>query len=319
MSMRFLSDISFKGKYLKRVSYIVAILLFCSASILQGQEGAANPFDLVFRLEAEERVAAKAVDASNPFDVIAISPTLLKIRETAKTQPENGFPLRLYGVHGSYKFPIFLLISFFVILLLLLTVMLTFYRSKAIKLLQTITRPLLLPHYFRESRGKPSILKFFIYPFTILSVGLFILFILGRNGFISSSTLATSISFALAVPAFYLLYKSSILRLAGWLFPISKEASMYLVAQRAAYFMMGIFILVIDVFLAFSPENLHSILIYLGYGVIVIFTLQHWFRGVMIFSKYIPDNFFRFFTYLCTTEIAPILILVRTIQLVLGI
>ena len=74
-----------------------------------------------------------------------------------------------------------------------------------------------------------------------------------------------------------------------------------------------------SIFIAFAPSNLKLILIYLAFILIIGIYSFRVLRSLFLASKYISLHKFHFFMYLCTIEIAPVLILAKIIMLLTGI
>lgn len=101
--------------------------------------------------------------------------------------------------------------------------------------------------------------------------------------------------------------------LLGIIFDIDKEASLYNHVIYTNNIIIGICLLPIILLLAFGPESIHEIVMYIGIGVIAILLLLRYLRGLTISLKFITGSFLLFFVYLCVAEISPIILLYKGI------
>lgn len=116
----------------------------------------------------------------------------------------------------------------------------------------------------------------------------------------------------LGVGLIFFLRHVSIALLAS-VFPFKKEIKLYGFTIAIFNFVMGIVLIPIVTLIAFAPTSFHEILLYFTcilFGFIYIFRTI---RSIIIGNKYLINNKFHFFMYLCTIELAPLLILLKLI------
>ncbi len=99
----------------------------------------------------------------------------------------------------------------------------------------------------------------------------------------------------------------------GKSFMILKESSLYGFTILCFNIFIGIVLIPINLIIAFGPEKMSIILIYITVIFIGILFVLRSIRGLIIASKFISTNLFHFLLYLCTFEILPILILIKVI------
>ena len=75
--------------------------------------------------------------------------------------------------------------------------------------------------------------------------------------------------------------------------------------------LLAVILIPVNLGLAFGPDAVHGILIFLGVGSLLLLYALRQFRGVVISSDVIAENPFQFFVYLCAIEILPILVLIK--------
>ncbi len=100
-------------------------------------------------------------------------------------------------------------------------------------------------------------------------------------------------------------------RILGFIFPIKKEISHYSYTTGLINVFLGLILLPMNLFIVFAPDKLSTVLIYTGLVMIAFFYLFRLFRGGFIFSRLMNSNIFHIFIYICTCEIAPLLIMYR--------
>nr|MBS0037782.1 DUF4271 domain-containing protein [Saprospiraceae bacterium] len=72
---------------------------------------------------------------------------------------------------------------------------------------------------------------------------------------------------------------------------------------------IGLVIFPLNAFAAFASSVSGGVAMYIGLFMVVAIYLLRQFRGLFIGSKFLINNQFHFFIYLCTVEIAPMVIL----------
>lgn len=290
-------------------------------------QASANPFELTPRLEttSEERtpstpanIPATTTDTAtlstpthtNPFDIKApvkasantpkpvVNPSLSKApRAKAPLLPDGRFKL---------------VMTF--IILTLLTVLVTLFRPYISRVYRSVTNENLLNQYFREretGRYLPYNLLYFLF---FINAGYFC-YQLSRyyGAYVFSSPLY---SFLFITGSILLLFtgKHLLLILLGYIFPIEKELSLYSFSITVFSIFLGLALIPVNLLIAYAPDYLTFVAIYLGFFVIGAFYAFRSLRGLFIANKYLLDNFFHFLLYICTVEIAPILLLVKVVK-----
>ncbi|MBK8701819.1 MAG: DUF4271 domain-containing protein [Saprospiraceae bacterium] len=106
--------------------------------------------------------------------------------------------------------------------------------------------------------------------------------------------------------------------LLGNIFPVSKESSLYSYSILVFNILLGLFIIPLNLLLAYGPETIHLPMLYFGLGIIVLFYILRSIRGLSISLFLIGQGIVPFFIYLCTAEIAPFLVLIRVVSNIQG-
>lgn len=116
----------------------------------------------------------------------------------------------------------------------------------------------------------------------------------------------------LSIAAIYIV-RHIVMRFIGWLFPLEKESSLYSFTIMVINLLLGLFLIPVNLLMAFGPENLFKPAFIVGLVIIGILLLIRYLRGLFISANFVVSNFFLFFVYLCTLELAPLLIGYRLI------
>jgi hypothetical protein len=104
------------------------------------------------------------------------------------------------------------------------------------------------------------------------------------------------------------------LSIAGWIFRIEKVTSLYSFLIMVLNLVTGLLLIPVNLGMAFGPESVFHPAMITGLVFISLSLLMRYFRGFFIGANYIFNNIFLFFIYLCTFEIAPILIGIRMLR-----
>jgi len=108
--------------------------------------------------------------------------------------------------------------------------------------------------------------------------------------------------------------KHAILAFSDFLLQIGKEIQVYNFSVRIYGIAIGMILMPINIIFSLEYQGLEIILIYLALAAIALILLLRITRGLLMARPYLPLHLFHFFVYLCTVEIAPI-ILIRNVFL----
>lgn len=291
-----------------RIGILIAFLL---GGI--GWSGAqVNPFELVPRLDPEVQDAIEEAPphpTGNPFDVVPPPRALARERAFLIVEPQEQ------KISAPNRFRRFVF-SVNLFSLILLTFLFTVFRGLILKVYQGVLNENILNQIFRDRDSIGPFPYWILYLLFFLNAGFFV-FLLGHHygkmPWPADSYLIQWVKCCLLVMALFLL-KHFVLNVIAYVFPVGKEVKLY-------SFMIMVFSIVLGV--ALTPFNL--LIAYLADGsgnwtltvillVIGLFYLFRYLRGTMIANKYLVFHKFHFLLYICTVEIAPIMVLLKLIQ-----
>ncbi|GLR18039.1 hypothetical protein GCM10007940_26540 [Portibacter lacus] len=197
---------------------------------------------------------------------------------------------------------------FFLIQLLLLTSVLGINREFIKKINRSISNDNFAKLVSRDYNGGFNALFVIMYVIFIISLSIFIY--LAARHYVGISGFSKFLVFLLSVSGIYL-FRHIFLGFQGFVFPFSKTTSYYnfMIILFNSY--LGLLLIPVNLTLAYSPEGIANISLYIGMGLIIVLYLLRFLRGSLHAYTFISNHLFHFFLYLCTCEIAPIFILVR--------
>ncbi|MCO6476358.1 MAG: DUF4271 domain-containing protein [Phaeodactylibacter sp.] len=290
------------------IGVAAAALILLVPSLPAAQDGR-NPFELSPRLslpDVEEDSAA--TDTGNPFDLVApAGPPAPRNPEIKKTAPKEA-PAPPALLQSRYR--AFLLITNIGILLLL-AILLTLFRGQAGKAYRAFLNDNLLNQLQREREAGGGLPYYLYYAFFMVNAGFF-LFLLARHyGLTFSGNPWHGLLYCIGGVAGIFLAKHLLLGYLAFVFPIEKEARLYSFTIIIFSIILGFFLLLINLLLAYAPADTVQWILYAAYTGIGITYLFRSLRGLFIGNRFLLFHKFHFLLYICTVEIAPVLVLAK--------
>jgi len=285
--------------------FCVWILWFGSWAVMVAQN-ASNPFELTFRLP--KTVLADGTEAEkNPFDVVPH-----RVPGVAKAMAENATeafrPFSVLPRGGGMTQPtlFWILMGMFG----LLTISIAMNRGAVGKAWRGFLNESALTLAQRESAGiMGSTPYYLLYANFLLQAGLFI-FLVTRVFKKEAYNNLGFLLFCLFGAGIMFLSKHFFLRVSDGLFPLGNTAQRYNFLIIIFNCVLGLFLVPFNLLLAFSGK-LEGLLVFWTLGLVAIFYLYRALRSSALGSKFLADDQFHFLLYLCTVEIAPVLLLVK--------
>jgi hypothetical protein len=203
----------------------------------------------------------------------------------------------------------FLLIT----LLLLLALLLTFLRSFAIASVGAFGTDNLFNFLYREMSGRGVLPYLLLYIFFIVNLGVFFHFSMPVLLNSLHATFTTDYYLVFFIPLILLGLRHLLLTFIGFVFPVKKEMDRYQFLMVVTGISMGLFIAPVNIFFPYLNEEWKQIFILVTFIFIGFILLYHYLRGLTLGVRFIGSHQFHFLLYICTVEIAPVLILVKLI------
>jgi len=255
-------------------------------------------------------------NSNNPFDIERLKPGQ-KRTSPPQVKPPNksneNSPKTQLGpkidipITGNFKF--FMSTT----LIVLLTLSVALYSSYITKVYRAFINENFLKMIHRD-HGTVAIIPYFIlYGLFFISLGIFLFLVFKYfNISIFSNTIGGLLTYIASVAAIFLT-KHFLLNMIGFVFPINKEVKQYSFTVIIFSIILGLFLIPANILIAHAPSSMTSFLIYGTFVVILLLYLFRILRSLFIASRFITLYKFHFFMYLCTLEIAPVLILLKIV------
>jgi len=295
-------------------------LICCFISLLIGgqvfAQSGSNPFEMQFR--KDKKNLAKGIEITpadnsstnpsldNPFNVIRtpqkITPKVA-IEETPKPKVETTQKTEV--VQNDKNFRFWLTMG----MLIFLAIISTIYNSYLVRSYRAFSNENVMRMLQRELGTASFLPYYFLYTMFFLNAGVFIYLLMTYYGAMAEMSYLTLAFYSVVGMVALLLLKHLVISILGVVFPIEKETSLYNLTITIFGIVTSLVLFVSNIFLMYVPENLIPIVIYITLGLLGIIYLFRTVRGISVASKFLNHNKFQFFIYLCTVELAPILIL----------
>jgi len=288
--------------------YIILFLVLLGNNLLLSQNGA-NPFELKHRQESaiveQEETDDRLIKTDNPFD-IAEQP-VVKI-PTLKPSLEKEITKESSKTTDNYLFWVFFM------LLIFFTTVVALSRKKLEQSYRAFFNDNYCRQLHRANQGSFSLGYFLLYVLFFLNLGIFIFLLANHFGAQIPQDFGMLLLICLAVGVAFA-GKHLLLYFIEQLFPFSKEIKLYSFTIMIFSIILGVILLPVNIFAAFTAESLRNVVIWGGLGAILATYSFRSLRGFSIGSKHVMLHSFHFLLYLCAIEILPIIVILKFILL----
>lgn len=268
-----------------------------AGAALPGQPGA-NPFELDDRL-----VVAARDTTDNPFDLYPAG---------AATEPEEESPAATMGdatttPGGGDESVIFI----HLLLLVMVTSLWVLFRDLLKQCMTATLNDNVMTQLFRRRSGGQISALWLCYLFFLLSAGFYLYLLasaysLPLPGGVWTGWLVTSLVVAGVVGL-----KFFVLLLLGRIFPLRKELSRYTFVLMVFSILSGVVLVPLNLLASYAPPDYRNVFLLAGAGLLGLIYLVHLVRGLFIANHYVGSRPLHFLLYICTIEIAPLLLVYR--------
>ncbi len=255
-----------------------------------------NPFSI----GEDPKQVNDTVSNSNPFDITA--------KPTITPQPTQRKPIAQNKTSIKKSNLLFYLITGS---LFLFTLLLTVYRAYFKRVYQTFLSSNLLKTIYQKVNNSNNYSVFLLlYSIFFFNFALFIYLALINLEINISPTGYTFFIILFGLVAFFVL-RHIILKILSAVFPVQENIGLYNFLIINFNIGIGVVLLPLNLFIAYVSPEIGRIIIYFTLGILAILIMYKIFRGLDIAKKIIRYHKLHFFLYLCTIEIAPLLILIK--------
>lgn len=293
---------------MRRIPYFLLVILFWLAPKNILAQATPNPFELKQRIVDQPKLAdtVKAEVLTNPFDIN---------RQGAIPRNEHAFNdpdlLKKSWKVDGFTFWVFLFLLF------LLALLMPFGRNTIFAFYRALTGAGPFNILYRNYGSMLFPVGVGLIAFFSLNVGLFSFLVGKQFGWLASSDTQNWLLITGGITLFVLM-KQLFLKFVGWVFPVDKDTSKYGFLAGVFNSILGLFLFPVNWLLAYGPEPLRQPLIYGVVILTILFYLYRYMIGVSSASQQVLRNKFNFFMYLCTLEIAPLLVIMKYVLFLEG-
>jgi hypothetical protein len=269
-----------------------------------------NPFDLdrAGRPTASPSESSAVDTSANPFDLVV--PTApVDGNEAASGSEEESSDVSVTTTEGTTTDGSLLLIT--LLLLGAATLSIIFFRGMYIKAYRALFNDNLLSQLYREREAGALGVFLITYAVFFLAAGFFTVLALRHWGYLGKQGLWSQFMYITAGIAGLMVFKHLLLAIIGYVFPVQKETSRYSFTIMIFAIVLGLFLTVGTVILAYTPVEYQTPVIYICLGTMLAVYLLRSFRGLFIANRFIFNYQFHFLSYICAVEIGPALCLFK--------
>lgn len=198
-------------------------------------------------------------------------------------------------------------VMFFMVVLL--AVFVTLFRSNVVKSFQAFFNDNIMGQLYREQGTIIAGAYLLLYGMFLINAGIFTYLLLGyfSKDFVTSN-FSSLLYCILGVTGLFLL-KHFVLLLMGNIFPVEKETKLYNFTITIFGIVLGVFLVPMNILIAYAPVEFVQYFVYAVFVSIGLIYLLRSLRGLFIANRFLLFHKFHFLLYLCTVEIAPLVIL----------
>ncbi len=295
------------GKLFTRVCILLVVM--CTTGPILPAQKTQNPFDLTYRIK--EAPLSPPVDSvkknGNPFDLIApVSTPLFNIKikpSAAVAAAEKPAPAKPVDT----RFLLVITLGS----LLVLTILATLFRQAVNHSFVGPFNSNALNIAFRDRQNGGLFPYFLLYLLFFFNISTLAYLVMHHYGLVVSLSPGWQILTVFLFSAGLLTIKHFILSLLGFIFPIGKEIRFYSFIIMVFNLLIGLVLTPVNLFLAFGSEKIIPYIIWPCAAFLAIVYLLRTVRGLFIANRFLFSHIFHFLLYICTVEIAPVLVLYK--------
>lgn len=288
---------------------LTGLLLVSAVSSASAQ---ANPFDLTPRLSATapvDTLFGVTPVTGNPFDIVVPSSGEQAADERALPPPDPGFSAKpITTIDNRYNRVV---LTTLVFSLLLFTILITLFRAQLGRAYRAFLNDNLLNQLQREREGGGGLPYYLFYLLYMLSAGFFLFLVTSFYQVPVAGSPWRSLLFCVAGVTVFWLGKHLLLTFIRLVFPVEKEVRIYNMTIVVFNLILGIILTAGSGLFAYSPETVKVPMLYLLLAVIAGVYLFMFLRSLFSAGRFVSFYKFHFLLYICTVEIAPVLILIK--------
>ncbi|MEN0045702.1 MAG: DUF4271 domain-containing protein [Bacteroidota bacterium] len=262
-----------------------------------------NPF------EVKERPSQTAIAPTEKHTINNIAtpaeekfrPNIKKIEPAGKSTPHRG--------------------QFFIIMLITLipmTLLLTVFRTHFARAYENVTNASALNRSYREFAGASIIPMNLWYLASWINLGIFLSLVMNYYEAAFTKSPLLNILICIGIVASLHLLKHLVLGLMAAIFPVNKEAKLYVFLLLLFGILIGVILVPMNIAIIYAADEMTKLLIFGALGLISTLYLIRAYRGLLVSGRLLALHKFHFLLYICVVELAPIFILIKLGLIYLG-
>ncbi|MFK7934743.1 MAG: DUF4271 domain-containing protein [Saprospiraceae bacterium] len=284
------------------------------------EESDTNPFELTrenntedilkdtteFPPTKEETTITSSTD--NPFEIVTSPADNIKVPTEISSFKKVATPTPVSPIVNTR-----LLNGVIFFILVLLAVLASLFRSALTKSIHAFLNDNLLGQIYREQISGLTFPYVSLYILFLLNAGVFVFLLLKYFGISLLPEQYSGILGTILVVSGILLLKLLILWLISKIYPIEKETNLYSFTVIIFSIICGLILIPANILLAYASADVVHYTIYGVAAILGLIYLLRTLRGIIIANRFLLFHKFHFLLYICTIEIAPVIILLKFI------
>lgn len=243
----------------------------------------------------------------NPFNVDHVP---IRRRSIGRVDQENSSRPIPLGPEMAQRSLLFIFLMEIVCLLLIALVLNT-QRGFIRKLWRSLTNENILKLNQRNQSSSRNPVYLILYSVFCVNIAALIFLMLLEGQ--ATASFKTWLLITAIVAAIYLVRFLALSAL-GTFFPLKKEAQLYSFTITTYNIALGLTLIPFIMLMAYGPEGFYNPVKYVALGVVAVFFLLRYLRGLTIGLSHLLLYPLHFLLYICASEIAPILLAVRLLN-----
>ncbi|MCB0640352.1 MAG: DUF4271 domain-containing protein [Phaeodactylibacter sp.] len=281
------------------------VLLFGTPGLSQAQQ-TANPFEIGARVIPKD-TAQETKGPRNPFDLVPepVQPITAPSPIEAPVQLIN--PEEVPEVDTYHQFLFAVLIT----VLLLMAFLFILFRNFVSRAYRAFVNDNLLSQIHRDQGFVPSLPYLLFYLLFFINLGFFLFLFCKYFDLPVGKTDTYSLLILTGGVAALFIGKHLLLAIVEGIFPVEKEIRQYNFTIVIFSIIIGLVMVPLNLLIAYGPEGMLPMLFWITLGLIGLVYLYRILRGIFIANRFLALHQFHFLLYICTVEIAPVMVVVK--------
>ncbi|NLR79222.1 DUF4271 domain-containing protein [Chitinophaga eiseniae] len=199
-------------------------------------------------------------------------------------------------------------------ILLVLSVVRLAYRKYFSDLFRAFLNPTLSQRQLKDQLSQSPFPNFLLNIFFAIVLGVYFYLVLYRQQVFPQAQPWLLIPALVLLVAVVYGFKYVMLRFCGWLFGNSELADAYIFILYLINKILGVLLVPFLVIIAFCKPEIARTFLYISLFFMILLVVYRYIRSYSLVKQYLSFSKLHFFLYLCTFEVAPVLILTKVLQ-----